>query len=554
MFSVFRVAAGSAALVFMVGIPANLWASSVTITLIDPAKPVRFDNVSQAYDYTVIAEARDEDMELAEPALADDGRAVWRESRKTASGLPVSSLMLGDENGAIEIAREGQFGTEVLEYSEHSISGNGTVVFLRQTAGAEEILVRAPNGQTTLIDSEFLPLYGGDRDIDCRGRCSVSDGGVAGWGETKGPSFTRGDAFVGAGGAPGVFPGGVSAGTPGIRVTDGGAIFVERDDQIRRVNGDGSSVLRGVGFSVGDFAANDADTVLFRDTGGVGGRPNGIYLGAEGSAFGVPVIDDTGPLDGFGRLNLNDFGGIAYTARRDFGPDGVFAGADVVKDAVLSEGDILFGEEILAFGFVEDDGLNDAGALVFRVTQRDGSGAITSRIVRADPKPLIKSYAVADARLKLLAGDGQSALIARDIMVPDGAFSLTFGLDFLYGDAALKAMLGGQSIGVFAPDESGIYRIDVFPEFLRGARGISTLAFELAGGAGAVGIDDILLDDRVIADFDTGYLEGWAFDGDGGALVQATALAPVPLPSAAGLLLLGFSGLGWLHRRGRRRG
>jgi hypothetical protein len=80
-------------------------------------------------------------------------------------------------------------------------------------------------------------------------------------------------------------------------------------------------------------------------------RP-GVYLGTP-NAYGVPklltkVVDDVGPFNTFGRVQINDDGVVVFEASLDGGGFGLFTGDDPVLDEVVSIGDMVDGTLVSA--------------------------------------------------------------------------------------------------------------------------------------------------------------------------------------------------------------
>lgn len=80
-------------------------------------------------------------------------------------------------------------------------------------------------------------------------------------------------------------------------------------------------------------------------------RP-GVYVGTP-NAYGVPklltkVVDDVGPFNTFGRVQINDDGVVVFEASLDGGGFGIFTGDDPEMNEVVSIGDMVDGTLVSA--------------------------------------------------------------------------------------------------------------------------------------------------------------------------------------------------------------
>jgi len=104
------------------------------------------------------------------------------------------------------------------------------------------------------------------------------------------------------------------------------------------------------------------------------------------------VADTNGPFASFGFFlgltppALNNDGNVAFLADLDAGGSGIFVGPDTVADKVIATGDLLDGSTVVQLRFC-DEGLNDAGQLVFQATFDDPTVPDGTRVAiyRATP-------------------------------------------------------------------------------------------------------------------------------------------------------------------------
>lgn len=135
---------------------------------------------------------------------------------------------------------------------------------------------------------------------------------------------------------------------------------------------------------------NDAGTVLFQATRPEGGI--GIYNHSEGvvseltyaNAFGpAPFVRFWPESSGYaGYAKINNDGMVTFWARRKDGRQGIFIGPDPLADALLLEGDPLFGSTVSFVGF---SNLNDRGDVAF--TYRLSNGASGIAVAKLVPEP-----------------------------------------------------------------------------------------------------------------------------------------------------------------------
>ncbi len=123
-------------------------------------------------------------------------------------------------------------------------------------------------------------------------------------------------------------------------------------------------------------SGNNENTVVFSATLNGGGA--GIFRASDGK---VSTIADTN--DGFESFRgalINDSGIVFFYATPRGGRLGIYAGADPVRDAVLSVGDALFGSTVVEFA-LNPVSINGRGQLAIRVRLENN----LQRIVRAEP-------------------------------------------------------------------------------------------------------------------------------------------------------------------------
>jgi hypothetical protein len=141
---------------------------------------------------------------------------------------------------------------------------------------------------------------------------------------------------------------------------------------------------------VGRPNLNDAGTVTFHRF--FNDRAGEELVRSDGGVLTV-IADTSGAFDSFGFTftgftppALNDNGQVAFLAGLDSGGTGVFTGPDPIADRVIATGDTLDGATVTSLRFC-DEGLNDAGQLVFQATFDDPSvpEGIRVAIYRAGP-------------------------------------------------------------------------------------------------------------------------------------------------------------------------
>jgi hypothetical protein len=121
---------------------------------------------------------------------------------------------------------------------------------------------------------------------------------------------------------------------------------------------------------------NDSGTVAFFASPDTGGQ--GIFTGSGGPT--TTIADDSGPFNSFGDVSLNNSGTVAFEAVLDTGGRGIFTGPDPLADEVIGRGDTLFGSIVTSFG-IGPEALNDTGQIAFNYALADGRIGIA----RADP-------------------------------------------------------------------------------------------------------------------------------------------------------------------------
>jgi hypothetical protein len=128
--------------------------------------------------------------------------------------------------------------------------------------------------------------------------------------------------------------------------------------------------------SLTDFSINNAGTLAFIGFNAVQNKV-GVYKNKNGTFIPTAVEDAGGSTYLNPSINNND--SVAFL-RLANGTAGIFTGADLFNDRVISTGDSLFGSTVTELGFSRK-GFNDAGQVAFFAKFTDGS----SGIFRADP-------------------------------------------------------------------------------------------------------------------------------------------------------------------------
>jgi hypothetical protein len=146
-------------------------------------------------------------------------------------------------------------------------------------------------------------------------------------------------------------------------------IFVTEGDGFRTIATPDPNVI------VGRPNLNDSGTAAFHRF--FNDRPGEELVMGNGGPL-TTIADTSGPFQSFGFFlgfvppALNDNGDVAFLADLDAGGSGIFVGPDPVADRVIQTGDTLDGSTIKSLRFC-DDGLNDAGQLVFQATFDDST-------------------------------------------------------------------------------------------------------------------------------------------------------------------------------------
>jgi hypothetical protein len=182
--------------------------------------------------------------------------------------------------------------------------------------------------------------------------------------DTSGPFSSFGHPALNASGTVAFFAG-LDTGGSGIFTSSGGPTTTLYDS---------SGPFSGFGTGL---ALNASGTVAFFAALDVGGA--GIFTGSGGPT--ATIADTNGPFSSFGEPNLNDLGTVAFIAGLDIGGFGIFTGPDPNLDAVIRDGDPLFGSTVNALGVINSPFLNNAGQLALFYGLDDGRMGIA----RADP-------------------------------------------------------------------------------------------------------------------------------------------------------------------------
>jgi hypothetical protein len=128
--------------------------------------------------------------------------------------------------------------------------------------------------------------------------------------------------------------------------------------------------------SISDFSINNAGTLAFIGFNAVQNKV-GVYKNKNGT-FITTAVEDAGGIT-YLNPSINNNDSVAFLRLAE-GTAGIFTGADLLNDRVISTGDSLLGSTVTELGFSRK-GFNDAGQVAFFAKFTDGS----SGIFRADP-------------------------------------------------------------------------------------------------------------------------------------------------------------------------
>jgi len=226
-------------------------------------------------------------------------------------------------------------------------------------------------------------------DLD-RTRIAIGDGSA--------PAATIADETLGTLGIPVSLN---SSGATAFTVTTaGGVTQVVRGSRsgITPIADDGET--SGLCCISGSPTVDDAGVVAFaaRRDAGIG-PPAAAILEGSGGGLAI-VVDELGPFQALTRPIINAAGRVAFLGTLDSGEQGIWTGANPVKDKVIQTGDTLFGLPVTS---VLLGGFNAGGQVAFGATLDDGSLLGKSVVVRADPTPEPASGAAALAAAAALA-------------------------------------------------------------------------------------------------------------------------------------------------------
>jgi hypothetical protein len=407
------------------------------------------------------------------------------------------------EYSFVEIARTSGLGesgfVEIL--SPASINNLGEVAFLAKDAVSEIGVFRGDAGAVATIASTSGDVYNtfqGTPAINDAGQVAFNGalqhpmGGIAGFGYFRGnggaidtiadtlpghfirigrdPAINAAGAvafeghdglaegmFVGSGGSvtaiyrPGNF-GFTYGGEPDIS-DDGSLAFIVNPGSgtqgVARGSG-GLPIVVGSGYSfISRIALNEGAVVAFR-AGAFSAPTDAVYSGVSaGSA--APVAANTGPFSEFDFEAALGDAVVAFRAKLDEGPRGIFTGPDPVADKVIQVGDMLFGAAVGGFPFdFSRFAINDKGQIAFVVLSGD-----QQRVVRADPLTVIS----ADF-------DEDDDVDGADFLLWQRGLGLTSGADRNDGDANGDGDVDGDDLGIWQAQ------------------------FGTSGGAGALGVPE----------------------------------------------------------------
>jgi len=291
------------------------------------------------------------------PSINDLGEVVFAVREVSAAGVETQSIMRGSSKKPVTIASTAsdfhRFGFEP------TLNTSGVVAFKAEldtidTFDFEDGLFSGQDGKRASITTYY--------------RSSTSP--FSEFGSLSRPAINTLGAIA--------FEESVDSGDVGVFVTQG--------------SGFTTIAVPDPNVNVGRPNLNDAGTVAFH-------RFFNDQAGEElvtGTGGPLTVVADTrGPFQSFGFTfvgftppALNNHGQVAFFAALDAGGAGIFTGPDPVADRVIQTGHTLDGAPVTDLRFC-DQGLNDAGQLVFQATFNDPSVPEGRRVAvfRATPAP-----------------------------------------------------------------------------------------------------------------------------------------------------------------------
>ncbi|WP_216665211.1 hypothetical protein [Pseudoruegeria sp. HB172150] len=525
------------------------------------------------------------------PSIADTGEVVLSE-RYLDGGIVRERIRVVAADGTDRIAAdEASVNLDIDFETNPVISDDGEYISFTATDsdGLYGVYRVDSAGLITRIvregdkDTEFVSV----ENITCRTGCPVSNYQTTNQGEPKldgrvafyklqGPPGTLESGSIAAGRGGDVYPlkSGPKA-TPNMHQANTGQVYfiVENaDGVISTIDGTSFNQILYSGSGYYDFSDVALETLATNGpmtaavvTGRRSSTGEAVVLQRISPTEFDEVATEIGPFDAFREVSVNKYQEIVFGADLDIQGSGIFTGDDAANNRVIGPGDVLFGQTVVSVGLQKAEALNDDGIITLWAELADG----TQHILRA--QSFADYLSDLDIQMSLPKGGSLSVASALQGAFPTSAFDLEFDVDFLTGMGMLEVLIGDMSLGTLRSESvpsDGIYRfagISPQPFFGDLQRGETVdLRFLLTGQDGAtIRLDNVafLQDGRRLdllsnGDFEEGYLSGWRVEGSEGATAFAksvpNALAPVPLPASA-FLLIGALGLCATATRLRRR-
>jgi hypothetical protein len=326
-----------------------------------------------AADVTTIADTSAEVFNTFQgtPAINDAGLVAFNGAlQNPAGGILAFGFFRGD-GGPLTTIVDTLPGNFVQIGRDPAINALGSVAFSGND-GADGLFVSSGGSVMAIYrPSDFGFVYAGDPDISDAGELAF----------IVNPGMSTLGVARGSGGLPTVVGGGDYSLLSRIAINEGG----------------------GVAYRAGAFSA----------------PTDAIYFGI-GATSASPVAANTGPFSEFEFDAALSDAGVAFRAKLDDGPAGIFTGGDPVADKVIQIGDPLLGSTLGAILFeFSRFAINDKGQIAFVVIS--GGQQV---VVRADPLATI----TADF-------DEDDDVDGLDFLLWEAGFGLTSGADHEDGDA-----------------------------------------------------------------------------------------------------------------------
>lgn len=308
-------------------------------------------------------------------AVDDDGTVAFQATLREGG----TGVFAG--NGGAVASATGRSGTVVSRFYSHpDIDGRGALCVYGELASGHEAILLAKDGEAISVADTSGPF----ENIGPLGPTMNDRGVVAFRADTK---AGRSGVFTGSrdGSIVTVADTASFAGFQGLPVITGKGTVVFRADlstgghgiYLSRGRGPEAIAVTGDRFrALGLFpSANDEDTVVFSATLAGGGA--GIFRATDGQ-IGT-IADTNSAFESFRGALIDDSGAVFFYATPRGGRLGIYH-CCVIRDAVLSIGDPLFGSTVVDFA-LNPVSINGRGQLAIRLGLASGR----QLIVRADP-------------------------------------------------------------------------------------------------------------------------------------------------------------------------